>query len=235
MTGAMGGANGQHPECYLAASGCAALVNFPLWKASAMAQSGFVFTGPQGQPLGPVQSFLRGVMPPYRGAPAVLAGMTWARAAIFYGSDAGRAMLQSAGVPDAVAFTVPPMVVSTCVQLINMPLVRASVSMQNPEVWSKPSMATTFRAIRHIYSTKGFAALWHGTSAGILKTVPKYVTSVVAKDMLEEVSGRACGIADAAVCVHAPHAYATRAVAPTSGYHRPGTRTRGRRCSHAQP
>ena len=41
-----------HPDCYFAASACAALVNFPLWRMSAQAQSGFVLTGPNGKPLG---------------------------------------------------------------------------------------------------------------------------------------------------------------------------------------
>ena len=30
-----------HPECHFLASGAAAVVNFPLWKASAIGQSGF--------------------------------------------------------------------------------------------------------------------------------------------------------------------------------------------------
>ena len=33
------------PECYFAASGCAAILNYPLWKASAIAQSGFIDSG----------------------------------------------------------------------------------------------------------------------------------------------------------------------------------------------
>ena len=28
--------------------------------------------------------------------------------------------------------------------------------------------------------------LWHGVSAGILKTVPKYVTAIVVKDFMED-------------------------------------------------
>ena len=74
-----------HPDCYFAASACAALVNFPLWRMSAQAQSGFVLTGPNGKPLGSFASLMHSLKPPYRGAPAVLVGMTWARAAIFYG------------------------------------------------------------------------------------------------------------------------------------------------------
>jgi hypothetical protein len=37
-----------------------------------------------------------------------------------------------------------------------------------------------------LYSTKGIASLWHGTSAGIMKTVPKYITAIVVKDIMEE-------------------------------------------------
>eukprot|EP01034_Spumella_vulgaris_P023995 gene23995-30282_t len=58
-----------------------------------------------------------------------MAGMTWARATIFYGSDMGKAYLQKEGV----------------------------------------------------------SGLWHGVSAGIFKTVPKYITAVAVKDYMEEV------------------------------------------------
>lgn len=37
----MAGGKHSHPECHLIASGGAAVVNFPLWKASAIGQSGF--------------------------------------------------------------------------------------------------------------------------------------------------------------------------------------------------
>jgi hypothetical protein len=38
----------------------------------------------------------------------------------------------------------------------------------------------------HIYHTKGPSGLWHGTSAGIMKTVPKYICAVIVKDFMEE-------------------------------------------------
>lgn len=41
-------------------------------------------------------------------------------------------------------------------------------------------------ALIHIYKTKGFFALWHGVSAGIMKSVPKYITAVVVKDYLDD-------------------------------------------------
>lgn len=37
----MAGGKGSHPECHFAASGLAAIVNFPLWRAAAIGQSGF--------------------------------------------------------------------------------------------------------------------------------------------------------------------------------------------------
>lgn len=36
-----GGGKGSHPECHFAASGVAAIINFPLWRAAAIGQSGF--------------------------------------------------------------------------------------------------------------------------------------------------------------------------------------------------
>jgi hypothetical protein len=39
---------------------------------------------------------------------------------------------------------------------------------------------------RGIVGQKGLFGLWHGTSAGILKTVPKYCTVVYIKDKMEE-------------------------------------------------
>lgn len=44
---------------------------------------------------------------------------------------------------------------------------------------------TTLAALRWIYETKGITGLWRGTSAGIMKTVPKYCTAIVVKDSME--------------------------------------------------
>lgn len=37
----MAGGKSSHPECHFAASGVAAIINFPLWRAAAIGQSGF--------------------------------------------------------------------------------------------------------------------------------------------------------------------------------------------------
>ena len=56
------------------------------WRASAIAQSGFKIEGSSA-----MERYMKAVMqPPYRGISAVVLGMTWARAAIFYGSDSGK-------------------------------------------------------------------------------------------------------------------------------------------------
>lgn len=179
---------------YLAASGCAAVVNFPLWKASAIAQSGFSLqpnaaatassssaasatggramlgTAPRSAVTQWLQTYKHAFSPPYRGVATVLIGMTWARAAIFYGSDAGRQWLSSKGAGGAAATVLPPMAISTAVQCINMPIVRASITLQNP---AETEVRTTWQALKRVAAARGAAGLWHGTSAGIAKTVPK--------------------------------------------------------------
>lgn len=52
--------------------------------------------------------------------------MTWARAFIFYGSDLGKRRLEERGHSSRlVTVALPPLVLSTTVQLINMPIIRA--------------------------------------------------------------------------------------------------------------
>ena len=167
------------PEVYFAASGCAAIVNYPLWKASAIAQSGFdARLGVEGR----LRSLLAPLAPPYKGLIPVVSGMTWARAVIFYGSDRGAAALRAAGARDPLLTTLaPPLVVATLVQLVNQPLVRASVMIQDP---ASPHTGVP-AAMRAVYRAGGLAGLWHGTSAGVFKTVPKYCAAVAVKDLME--------------------------------------------------
>ena len=143
-------------------------INYPLWRASALAQSGFAV--PEmvlaGQRLpSALAPYVFAFGPPYKGLVATVAGMTWARAAIFWGSDAGKVWLrQYEHCPDVVATLLPPLAVSTLVQCVNMPLVRATITIQNPS----STLPTVPAALRHIAKNYGVAALWHGTSAGIL-------------------------------------------------------------------
>jgi hypothetical protein len=70
---------------------------------------------------------------------------------------------------------------SVFVQIVNMPLVRSTITIQNP---SSPH-ETVRSALAHIYASKGVKGLWHGTSAGLMKSVPKYVTAVIIRDWCE--------------------------------------------------
>ena len=47
-------------------------------------------------------------------------------------------------------------------------------------------LANVREALRFIYNTRGVSGLWHGVSAGIFKTVPKYIAAVSVKDLMEE-------------------------------------------------
>ena len=113
------------------------------------------------------------LQPPYRAAFHVVAGMTWARAAIFYGSDAGRCVgldemlskfllysrslchsgyLLAHGAPSGVATVAPPLLLSIGVQAVNMPLVRCSIMLQDPQTkftsvsgQSRVTIATLYR------------------------------------------------------------------------------------------
>ena len=177
----------QYPYEYLGAAGMAAMLNYPLWRASAVGQSGFrvasVSIAGVGIPAA-LSPYVYAFAPPYKGMMGVVLGMTWARAAIFWGSDRGKEFLQSQGVQnESVSTLLPPLLVSTMVQCVNQPIVRASITLQNP----KFNCPTTTAAVRHIYESYGLRGLWHGTSAGILKTVPKYCTAIVVKDYMDAV------------------------------------------------
>ena len=165
------------PECHFLAAGLAAIFNFPLWRASAIAQSGFKLEG-----ANVFAKYYKAMQPPYRGVTATMFGMTWARGAIFYFSDFGREKMDAMGTNSVLSQTIPPLIISTIVQVMNMPLVRSTITIQDPAC----EIPTVRGAIKHIYATKGLLALWHGVSAGIMKTVPKYVTAIVVRDYLEQ-------------------------------------------------
>lgn len=176
----------EHPLEYFSASTLAAVVNYPLWRASALGQSGFrvvLQSNLASSVPASLAPYLYAFSPPYKGLGATVMGMSWARAAIFYGSDRGKEVLESMGVSHTTATVVPPLVVSTCVQIVNMPLVRATILLQNPE----STMPNIRSSLRQIYNNNGLGGLWHGTSAGILKTVPKYCTAIFVKDYMERV------------------------------------------------
>ena len=175
----------EHPIEYFSASTLAAIINYPLWRASALGQSGFRVIGmnlPSSVPPS-LAPYLYAFSPPYKGLIPTVMGMSWARAAIFYGSDRGKEILLDLGVEHTTATIVPPLVVSSMVQVVNMPLVQATILLQNPE----SNVPNIRESLKQIYKSNGISGLWHGTSAGILKTVPKYCTAIFVKDYMERV------------------------------------------------
>lgn len=192
----------EHPYEYLSASALAAMINYPLWRASAVGQSGFSVNASSFQHSGAgtaaiasrrflsmvppsLLPYVHAFTPPFKGMIATIAGMTWARAAIFWGSDYGKDILLNTfpSLPTTITTIFPPLVVSIGVQCVNQPIVRASITLQNPE----SSLPHIRAAIQKIYIDHGLKGLWHGTSAGILKTVPKYCTAIIMKDYMESI------------------------------------------------
>jgi hypothetical protein len=112
---------------------------------------------------------------------ATVLGMTYARATIFFGSDYGRELLLERGYSVSTATVAPPLVLGTLVQIINQPIVRATVTLQNP-AYHFPNV---WQSMLHIYGERGIPGLWHGTTAGVFKTVPKYCTAIAVKDAME--------------------------------------------------
>lgn len=175
----------EFPYQYFAASAFAAATNYPLWRAAAIGQSGFKIASLNVAGVTVPQTltpFVYGFLPPYKGMAATVIGMTWARAAIFYGSDTGRDVLLKAGCSSATATALPPLILGTVVQVINQPIVRATVTLQDP----KHHLPNVFKSLRYLYQNHGVNALWLGTTAGVLKTVPKYVVAIGVKDFMED-------------------------------------------------
>uniref|UniRef100_A0A7S4QUA9 Mitochondrial carrier protein n=1 Tax=Alexandrium monilatum TaxID=311494 RepID=A0A7S4QUA9_9DINO len=170
-----------NPTYYFAASGCSALAFFPLWKAAAIGQSGYAVAG-QGYWM----KYLQAMKPPWRGSLAVIGGMTWARASIFYGSDIGSGWMRSQGFGTGISATVPSLVVSMFAQTVNQPFVRTSIMLQNPGEELASRLFPNAAMLKHLVNTKGVMSLWTGLDAAILKTVPKYMVAVVIKDYMGE-------------------------------------------------
>jgi len=148
-----------HPYEYIVASALSAFINYPLWRASAIGQSGFRVQSINRYQL--TATYMNAFSPPYKGCIATICGMTWARAAIFWGSDRGKEILKSV-YPDihpSIHTLFPPLMISTVVQCVNQPVVRASVTLQNPD----SNIPNVRAAVRSIYESHGMKGLWHGT------------------------------------------------------------------------
>jgi len=167
------------PAPYFAASAVSAFVFFPFWKAAAIGQSGYHVEG-----SGYWQKYFEAMKPPWRGSLVVIGGMTWARAAIFYGSDRGSRAMKDQGYNQAISSTLPSLGMSAFAQTANQPFVRSSIMLQNPgEELAKKSMPN-IAMLQHLAATKGFGSWFKGLDAAILKTAPKYMVAVVIKDYM---------------------------------------------------
>merc|ERR1719433_2093512 len=100
--------------------------------------------------------------------------MTWARAAIFYGSDLGSQKMRSQGYGIAASSTVPSLVVSAFAQTVNQPFVRSSIMLQNPAEELSRKTFPNIAMLQHLKHTKGLGSWFTGLDAAILKTAPKY-------------------------------------------------------------
>jgi len=167
------------PITYFSASGVSALAFFPLWKAAAIGQSGYEVAG-----KGYWQKYFEAMKPPWRGSLVVIGGMTWARAAIFYGSDVGSLYMRQQGFGTGISATVPSLLVSIFAQTVNQPVVRSSIMLQNPGEELAKKTFPNIAMLRQLAATKGLGSLWTGLDAAILKTAPKYMTAVVIKDYM---------------------------------------------------
>jgi len=164
---------------YFAASGISALVFFPFWKAAAIGQSGYAVAGESY-----LAKYWAAIKPPWKGSAVVIGGMTWARAAIFFGSDRGSQWLKGRGVDAVTATTLPALILSVFVQVTNQPFVRSSVMLQNPAEKLASRAFPNLAMLDHLRKTEGLKSWWLGTSAGILKTAPKYMVAIGIKDSL---------------------------------------------------
>jgi len=171
-TRSSGSSSSTYFGAHLGGSATAAIVNFPLWKAAAIGQSGFKeapdFSGRMRLIFGP----------PYKGVAATIFGMTWARAAIFYSSEVGKEYLLDRRWSPAIASTLPPILISALVQVANQPIVRSTIMLQDPSS-AQPNVLSQ---LIELTRTRGWQALYHGSSASVLKTVPKYTCAIFIKD-----------------------------------------------------
>jgi len=167
----------KNPAVHISAAGIAALVSFPLWKMATIGQSGWKTEGQMFY-----DKMLSACKPPYKGVVATLFGMTWARAGIFQGSEYFKPIMLDQNYSMAAATSIPPLIIGTFAQVVNMPLVRATITVQNPA-----SVHTNiFGACKEIIKVQGLRGLWHGTGPAVGKTVPKYVVAVAIKDWCQK-------------------------------------------------
>lgn len=113
---------------------------------------------------------------------SILIGLTMPRAAIFLGSDVGKAIMldQYNSGPVAAQF-VPPLVVGAAVYFINMPFVQARYWIQAPHT----SERTVTQALVAMYRRSGWSLLLNGWFRNFYIAIPKYMCAIAVRDYVD--------------------------------------------------
>ena len=117
-----------------------------------------------------------------KGLVFTLVGLSMPRAAIFLGSDVGKAIMldQYNSKPVAAQF-VPPLVVGTAVLFINMPFVRARYWIQDPHT----SERTVRQALVAMYGRGGWSNVLYGWFRNVYSALPKYTCAIAVRDYVD--------------------------------------------------
>jgi len=142
--------------CYFHHTGVAALINYPLWRSSVIRQSGYL-----PSTATTLELYSHAFRPPFPGVLTVVGGMTWARAAIFYGSDSLKGYFTERGIRGGQVLA--PLMSASFVQIVNMPLIRTSIISQDP------SSSSIRASVARVVKEEGVMGLWRGTTAGMMK------------------------------------------------------------------
>mmetsp|Transcript_18644 Transcript_18644/g.34827 ORF Transcript_18644/g.34827 Transcript_18644/m.34827 type:complete len:266 (-) Transcript_18644:13-810(-) len=165
-------------DCHAAGAFVAAVINFPLWRASTLLLHGLKVEG-QTQAARLVNAAFS---PPYRATFASIFAMTWSRGAIFYGSDRGYNYLREQDCDMVTASVVPSLAVSSAVSVLNTPLIMGTLALQNPQT----PESSIINYMLGTYRRVGLSGLFGGASLVMMRTVPKYAAIVTINNHLDD-------------------------------------------------
>lgn len=164
-------------DCHYIGAFTAAVINFPVWRATTICQLIEV------EGASSFQKFVNALSrPPFRGTFATLFGMTWSRGTIFYGSDFGKQYMKDNGFSGPITSIIPPLVVSAVVQVLNTPLLFGTIALQNPHTIEN----SVLDYVENIVKEYGYRGLFGGAIPGIIRNSPKYAAIVAINDYLDE-------------------------------------------------
>lgn len=156
----------------------AAVINFPLWRASTLLLHGAKVEGETQA----ARLMNAAFSPPYRATFASIFAMTWSRGAVFYGCDRGYNYLREQGFSMVTASLVPSLVVSSVVSVLNTPLIMGTLALQNPQTPENSIINYMSSTCQRV----GFSGLFGGASLVMLRTVPKYAAIVTINNSLDD-------------------------------------------------